>query len=115
MVCPVNVHRWLALPPQSQTTGWVPFVVTLFGTSRQRPDAALTSVLPVGGGVVVPPLTRYTTVPCAGTEAVMAPLLLVVAPLQASRRVNEVPLLPAAAAVVEIVVVLLPWLNRATA
>ena len=45
----------------------------------------------------------------------MAPLVVLVAFVQASRSVNEVPVLPIAAAVVEIVVVALPWLNRATA
>jgi len=32
--------------------------VLLLGTSRQRPDAALTRVVPTGGGVLPPPLTR---------------------------------------------------------
>src|SRR4051794_13915800 len=96
-------------------TGWVPLAEAPLGTSRQRPDAALTRAVPLGGGVVVPPLTRYTTVPWPGTLAVMAPVLLVVAPVQASRRMKELPDFPAAAAVVEMVVVPLPWLNRATA
>ena len=61
---------------QSQTTGWVPLAVALSGTSRQHPDAALTRVPVLPGGVLVPPLTRNTTVPCPGTLAVMVPVLL---------------------------------------
>ncbi|BCB82696.1 hypothetical protein Psuf_000090 [Phytohabitans suffuscus] len=53
--------------------------------------------------------------PCAGTLAEMLPEVLVVASVQASRRVNELPLLPIAAAVVETVVVDPLWLNSATA
>src|SRR3954454_18521723 len=94
-------------------TGWVPLAVLLFGTSRQRPEAALTTV--VLPDDVPPPLTRYTTVPCPGTEALIAPVLVLVALVQASRSVNELPDLPIAAAVVEMVVVPPPWLNRATA
>ena len=45
----------------------------------------------------------------------MAPDVVDVALLQASRSVNELPLLPMAAAVVETVVVDEPWLNKATA
>src|SRR3712207_4815083 len=96
-------------------TGWVPLAVAPPGTSRQRPDVALTRAVVPAGGVPVPPLTRYTTLPCAGTTALIAPVLPVVAPLQASRRVKEFPLMPAAAADVETVVVELPWLNKATA
>src|SRR5690349_17920866 len=101
-------------------TGWVPFAVLLFGTSRQRLEAALAYALDVVGGgvvggVVPPPLTRYTTVPCAGTLALIVPLLELVALVHASTRVNDEPDLPMAAAVVEIVVVEPPWLNRATA
>ncbi|GAB3971020.1 hypothetical protein GCM10027615_28860 [Plantactinospora veratri] len=53
--------------------------------------------------------------PCAGTEALIEPVLVEVALVQASRRVKEVPDLPIAAAVVLTVVVEEPWLNRATA
>src|SRR4051812_12987505 len=49
---PLSVQRWFAPPLQSQMMGWVPLAVLLFGTSRQRPDAALTSVTVSGGGVV---------------------------------------------------------------
>src|SRR5659263_341604 len=51
----VWLHLWLAPEPQSQITRPVPFVVALAGTSRHRPDAALTSVLSVGCGVTPPP------------------------------------------------------------
>ena len=53
--------------------------------------------------------------PWPGTLALMVPLVVLVALVQASRSVNELPDLPIAAAVVEIVVVEPPWLNRATA
>ena len=53
--------------------------------------------------------------PCAGTLAEIVPVLVEVASVHASRSVNELPLLPTAAAVVETVVVEPPWLNRATA
>ena len=54
--------------------------------------------------------------PCAGTLALIVPLLAVVAPLKAStREYDDDPLLPMAAPVVEIVRVALLWLNRATA
>src|SRR5581483_350135 len=43
-VCPVRVQCWLLPPLQSQMIGWVPLVLLAPGTSRQRPDAALTRV-----------------------------------------------------------------------
>ena len=58
-----------------------------------------------GGSVGPPPLTRYTTVRCAGTLAEMVPVLVEVPLVHASRSVNELPDFPTAAAVVEIVVV----------
>ena len=43
----------------TQMTGWVPLAVLLFGTSRQRPDAALTRAWSwSAAGCVPPPLTR---------------------------------------------------------
>src|SRR5688572_1048244 len=45
-VWPLSAHCWLAPPLQSHMDSWVPLVVLLCGRSRQRPDAALTSVLP---------------------------------------------------------------------
>src|SRR3954469_3789521 len=92
--------------------GWVPLAVLLIGSSKQRLDAALTSELPA---VVEPPLSRNATVPCAGTLAEIAPAVDEVAPVQRSRSENELPDLPSAAAVVDTVVVELPWLNSATA
>src|SRR5690349_4097056 len=43
-VWPLSVQRWFVPPLQSQMIGWVPLVVLPPGTSRQRPDAALTRV-----------------------------------------------------------------------
>src|SRR6185436_7288687 len=55
---PATVQRWLAAPLQSQMIGCVPLAVLLFGMSRQRPDAALTSANEDGGGSMVPPESR---------------------------------------------------------
>src|SRR6266536_899443 len=35
-------HCWLAAPLQSQIWSWVPLLVLLAGSSRQRPDGGLT-------------------------------------------------------------------------
>jgi hypothetical protein len=83
-------------------TGWVPLAVLLLGTSRQRPDAALTSVPDEGGvtwaaarcsGATADPVDHR---PWPGTLALIAPLVVLVALVQASRRVNELPVLPIA-------------------
>ena len=43
-VAPLIVQRWLAPPEESQMDGWVFFAVALFGSSRHRLEAALTSI-----------------------------------------------------------------------
>src|SRR4051812_29401481 len=80
----------------------------------RRPD---TWLVPAGGAVDVPArLTRYTTVPCAGTDALIAPDVVVTAFDQRSVSRNEVALpRPAAVAVVAIVAVDPVSLNSATA
>src|SRR5678816_1404149 len=112
IVLPVMVQRWLGWPEQSQMIGWVPLVETLIGSSRHRLEAALTSELPARAA---PPATTKATVPCGGTLAEIAPVVGEVAPVQTSRSENELPVLPIACAVVDTVVVALPWLNSATA
>src|SRR5690606_16823529 len=108
----VAVHCWLLCPWQSQVCTGAPLAWDTPATSRHRPDPTPWMRL---AGIGVPPLTRKTTVPWGGTLAEMAPLVEVTASVQASRRLKELPDRPIAEAVVLIVVVLPPWLNRATA
>src|SRR6186713_2852911 len=60
-VWPLRAQRWFAAPLQSQMIGWTPLAVLPLGTSRQRPEAALTSAVPVpvpAGSPMVPGTER---------------------------------------------------------
>src|SRR5579871_5113593 len=85
----VWVQVWLAWPLQSQICCCVPPVVDEFGSSRHlpAPTACNAPVLPPPPPPEVPPATRYMTVPWAGTEALIVPLVVEVAPLHRSVRV----------------------------
>lgn len=84
------VHSWLAAVWQSQMSAVAPAAVEALSTSTQRPEA-----LPRRREVVaasgLPPLTRNTATPCAGTLAEICPDVLDVPPDHRSVRVNGPP------------------------
>ena len=76
----MRVQIWFDPPLQVQMSGWVPAVVLELGTSRHLP-APPAWISPEVTVPVLPPETRNMTVPCAGTEALIAPLVVEVAPV----------------------------------
>src|SRR4051812_6490993 len=77
-----------------RSTGPQPFAAELHGRSPSW-------LIPVGGGTGVPGVTRYITVPCAGTDALIAPEVVLVCFDHRSLRAYDVaPPSPIASAVV---------------
>lgn len=80
-----RVQAWFTPPLQLQISTAEPLVSELLYASRHLPaPTAWTGA--AAGRVVVPPETRYITVPCAGTGALMVPAVVVLAPLHRSVR-----------------------------
>lgn len=84
------VHAWLAAVWQSHSRTVAPAAVEPLSTSTQRPEP-LPRSREVAAASGVPPDTRYTATPCAGTLAAIAPDVLDVPPVHRSVRVKEPP------------------------